>query len=229
MKLVRIKFGGDTLDNGNFMGGYYKLCLMLLKLAYLNLLWMFFILLGVVVLGLFPSTIAMFSIVRQWIRGNTEDPIFKTFWNTYKKEFLKANLLGVSYALIGLILYIDILYFSSPASVVMLALYYFFWLIVIIYILLGVFLFPVYVHYQSDWWKYFKSTILIMIMNPLTVVASVLVISVSGFVLRLLPGLIPFFSGSVIAYVLMLLSYRSFKKVEIYSNKDVRSFKMTNQ
>jgi uncharacterized membrane protein YesL len=196
------------------MDGFYKFCLMFTKLAYVNLLWMLFTLAGLGVLGFFPSTVAMFTVVRQWVKGNTDAPVFGTFIKTYKKEFIKANLLGVTYFSAGAILYIDILYFSSPSSIFMLILYYFFWVLTCVYLLLGVFLFPIYVHYQAKWWHYFKSTLLIMLMNPIVVAAYLLVLGGAGILIRALPGLIPLFSGSVVAYALMLISYKAFNKVE---------------
>ncbi|MGY3714685.1 YesL family protein [Sutcliffiella cohnii] len=204
------------MDN-QYMDGFYKFSFMFARLAYLNILWLLFILLGLGIFGFFPSTVAMFAIVRQWVKGNRDIPVFQTFWLTYKKEFMKSNLLGISYGFIGLILYVDILYFSSPSSAVMLVLYYFFWVVTFIYLLLGVFLFPVYVHYQTKWWNYFKSTILLMFMNPLVVVAFILIIASSVIILRALPGLIPVFAGSVTAYALMMISYKAFNKVEAFT------------
>ncbi|MCM3617872.1 YesL family protein [Sutcliffiella horikoshii] len=207
------------MNNNQFMDGFYRFCLMFIKLAYLNILWMLFILIGFGVLGLFPSTIAMFGIVRQWIKGNADLPIFQTFWQTYRKEFGKGNMMGITYLLAGIILYIDILYFSSPKSVITLVLYYFFWVVTFLYLLLGVFLFPVYVHYQSKWWQYFKSTAMVMLMNPLVVIAFLIILSGGWLILRAIPGLIPLFSGSMIAYALMLVSYKAFDKVEAFSTR----------
>ncbi|MBM7618465.1 putative membrane protein YesL [Bacillus tianshenii] len=202
------------MSNNHYMDGFYKFCLMFARLAYLNLLWILFILAGLGVFGLFPSTVAMFTVVRQWVKGNTDAPVFRIFIGTFKKEFIKANLLGVTYLAAGVILYIDILYFSSPSNLGLLILYYFFWVLTGIYLLLGVFLFPVYVHYQARWWHYFKSTLLIMLMNPLVVAAFLLILGCGGVILRALPGLIPLFSGSFMAYALMLVSYKAFNKVE---------------
>lgn len=212
------------ITNNQFMDGFYKFCLMFARLAYVNILWIFFTFAGLIVFGLFPSTISMFTVVRQWIKGNTELPVFRTFWNTYKKEFAQANLLGTSYLFIGMILYVDILYFSSPSSVIMLVLYYFFWIVTIIYLLVGIFLFPVYVHYKTKWWNYYKSTLILMAMNPLVVIAFIAIIAGSGILLRALPGLIPLFAGSATAYALMLVSYKAFNKVEAFPEMRKRRY-----
>lgn len=211
----------------DYMSGYYRYCVTLMKLAYINLLWILFTILGLGILGVAPATVAMLNIIRGWIRGDTEEPILKTFWQTYKKEFVKANMLGITYIFVGIILYVDIVYFSNPSSIMTLILYYFFWVVTIIYILLGLFMFPVYVHYENKWWQYFKSTLLVMAMNPLTAFAFVIVVGAMLFILRLLPGLIPFYSVSIIAYLIMLLSFRAFIKVDTHIEKQqIKALKM---
>ncbi|CAG9621155.1 YesL family protein [Sutcliffiella rhizosphaerae] len=211
------------MPNNSYMDGFYKFCLMFARLAYVNILWIFFILLGLGIFGFFPSTVAMFTLIRQWVQGNVDEPVFRTFWNTYKREFVKTNLIGITYYAAGLILYIDILYFSSPHTIFLLFLYYFFWVLTGIYLLLGIFLFPVYVHYQLKWWQYFRSTLLIMLMNPLVVVSFLLVLGGAGILLRAIPGLIPLFSGSAITYILMLISYRTFSKMEALTDSSSAS------
>ena len=214
------------MDSNNFYNSYVKFCAFFVKLAYLNLLWLLFIVLGIGILGFFPATMAMFSIIRQWIMGNNEGSIFKNFWNVFKREFIMANVIGASYVIIGFIIYFDILYFSTPASLAGIIIYYFFWLVAVIYVLLGIFIFPVYVHYKNGWWKYYKSTLMIMVLNPLTVIAVIFYIVAILILLRILPGIIPFFSGSAIGYMVMLLSYRSFKKTEqTLDYKNGRHFK----
>ncbi|WP_413377404.1 YesL family protein [Alkalihalobacillus sp. 1P02AB] len=207
------------MNQESFMSGFYKFSMLFVRLAYINLLWLLFIALGLIIFGFFPATIAMFTVVRQWVQGNLEVPVFSTFFHAFKKEFLKGNMLGLSYLLIGFILYIDILYFSSPSTIITLVLYYFFWVVTFIYLLLGFFLFPVYVQYQNKWWRYYKSSLLIMVLNPLVVISYILMIGVAAIILRALPGLIPLFSGSALAFGLMLVSYRAFVKVEDLQEK----------
>ena len=59
---------------------------------------------GGVVFGVMPSTVATFSILRKWVQGNFDMPIFKTFKNVYKKEFINSNKCGfVFFSLFALI------------------------------------------------------------------------------------------------------------------------------
>ncbi|SDO23391.1 YesL family protein [Alkalicoccus daliensis] len=65
------------------------------KLAYANFLWVIFTLAGGIVLGIFPSTVALYTILRKLVRGDTLNEIFALYATTYKQEFLKANKFGI--------------------------------------------------------------------------------------------------------------------------------------
>lgn len=77
-----------------FMRGFYSISEWVLRFAYVNVLWISFNLLGLIVFGFFPATIAMFTVVRKWVLKETDISVFNTFWFAYKKEFFKGNFLG---------------------------------------------------------------------------------------------------------------------------------------
>src|SRR5699024_12166732 len=76
----------------DLVGGYYRLCVWVTRFAYVNVLWILFTFLGLVFLGAMPSTVAMFAVIRKWVTGDKEVPIFKTFLESYRTEFVKANI-----------------------------------------------------------------------------------------------------------------------------------------
>src|SRR5690625_6342583 len=59
------------------MGGFYTLANWIMRLAYVNILWIAFSLVGIIILGFFPATIGMFTVIRKWIQGDGDIPIFK--------------------------------------------------------------------------------------------------------------------------------------------------------
>jgi len=83
------------------------------RFAYVNLLWILFIIAGGIIFGVYPSTIAMFGMVRDWLRGNPDLPVFKTFWNYFKREFVKSNILGLFLNLIIVLIVLDLFYIQS--------------------------------------------------------------------------------------------------------------------
>ncbi|MBP3953351.1 YesL family protein [Bacillus suaedae] len=195
------------------MGGIYKVCEWLMRLAYLNLIWLGFSIIGLFILGLFPATIAMFVIVRKMLMGDDDIPIFKTFWASFKKEFIKSNLLGLTFLLVGYILYVNIQFLGSTAGLFSL-LYYPTLLLGLGIILTSLYVFPVYVHYDISLPQIIKHSILIMLMNPISTVLKVMGAFAVYLLMTSIPGLIPLFSGSALALVIMWASFLAFTRIE---------------
>ncbi len=76
----------------NLAMGYYRICTWIMRMAYVNLLWVAFSLLGLGIFGFFPATAAMFVVIRKWLSSEQDIPVFKTFWNAFKTEFIKINI-----------------------------------------------------------------------------------------------------------------------------------------
>src|SRR5690625_7886567 len=93
-------------------GRFMKVCEVISRMAYVNLLWIFFTILGLGVLGIIPATVSLFTITRKWVMSEQDIPVFKTFWQTYRKEFIKSNMLGVILFEIVFLLYIDLAFLS---------------------------------------------------------------------------------------------------------------------
>lgn len=65
----------------------YAGCEAVVKIAWLNGLWLLFTLLGGVLFGWAPSTAAMCAVIRKWLMGHKDVPVFALFLDTYKKSF----------------------------------------------------------------------------------------------------------------------------------------------
>jgi uncharacterized membrane protein YesL len=185
----------------------------MLKLAYLNLLWVLFTFAGLVAFGFFPATAALFTVVRKWQLRDGTGPVFTSFWHTYKKEFFKSNGYGLIFTVIGYILYYDFTFigmnsgkltFLVPVIV----------LILIWYMITLFFFFPVYVHFDLPFWKVLKQSLLIALTSPLELIQMAAACGLLYGSVSLLPGIIPLFSGSVLAYAVMWIGLRAFEKVE---------------
>nr|WP_052044317.1 DUF624 domain-containing protein [Alkalihalobacillus alcalophilus] len=59
----------------------------IMRLAYINLLWLLFMIIGLFIVGFMPATVAMFTVIRMLLMKEESVPIFKTFLT-----FLKRNL-----------------------------------------------------------------------------------------------------------------------------------------
>lgn len=187
-------------------------------LAYVNLLWFTFTIVGLVAFGIFPSTASLYTVVRKWMVQGTDTPVWKTFWGTYRKEFLKANLVGYLFLLIGWLLFIDLKFFQHQGNVFGLVISYVFVIAFIIYMVMALFLFPVFVHYDLKILKYLKQTFFIVMLRPLEVIFAVIGSIGVYYLMIYVPGLIPFFSMSLLAYVTMWSAYRAFEKISLKFN-----------
>ncbi|MCI2257116.1 YesL family protein [Domibacillus sp. PGB-M46] len=184
------------------------------KFAYINLLWIGFSLIGLVVLGFFPATISMFTIIRKWLMGDTGIPIFRTFWTTYKSEFIRSNGLGLLIVVVAGLIVLDLVFMknlgNSFISVIQIPLY----IIMFAAVMTMIYLFPVYVHYELKLAQMIKNAFLMMLINPLENLTMIAGIVAVFFVVKFIPGLGFFFGGSLTAAIIMATCYPVFEKME---------------
>ena len=81
-----------------------------IRLVYLNFLWIGFSLLGLGILGIFPATSALVSVLRKYFIKNERVKISSEFYRYYKKDFWKSNGLGYFFLIVAIVLWADYLY-----------------------------------------------------------------------------------------------------------------------
>lgn len=199
-------------------GRFFRICEIISKLAYLNILWIFFTLIGLGIFGFIPATVALFAIIRKWVMGDTDVPIFTTFQKIFRKEFLKSTMLGGSLLLVGYILYIDFVYLPSDGifAVVRFGLM----VVALLYVIVLLYIFPLFVHYE---WKnrlYIKYALVLGASHPHYTLLMLIGIGVLYYVSVKIPGIIPFFSVSLLAYIMMWTSYQVIQKIEATQKVD---------
>ncbi len=195
------------------MAGFYRLSEWVMRLAYVNLLWILFTLVGAVFFGIGPATAAMFAVNRKWIQDE-DIGVFKTFWKSYRTEFKRANLLMFTLGVIGFLLYLDARFFFTQEGLIYVFFSYFTVGLFIIYFMVLLYIFPVFVHYEFKLFQYIKSAILFAFSNPLITILMAAGCFVVYYLTFSVSGLIPFFGVSLYSFVLMLFSNHSFKKAE---------------
>jgi len=209
------------MEVGGIWGNFYWICLWIMRLAYLNILWGIFSIAGLIVIGFTPATVAMFTIIRKWLKNETEIPIFTTFWNTYKEEILKSNVFTIIIGMIGFVLYVDLRYLGTitenpvyPLLLGGLFLGGFVYLVLILYII------PVYVNYNLSRWLYIKYAILIGLTNLHYTITMVVALGGLYYLFMRIPGLVPFFAASTTGLVIMWMSYLSFMNLDKKRSKE---------
>ncbi|QNK90090.1 DUF624 domain-containing protein [Sporosarcina sp. resist] len=185
----------------------------MIELAYINLLWIFFTLVGLIAFGIFPATAAMFAVVRKLIRGEEKFKILPMFLTLFRTDFLKTNGFGLIFLVISYCFYINF-YFLQLNSGELQFLFPVLIFILISSIITLLFFFPVYVHFNLKFFQYIKQSFLIAITSPIEVITIGALAGGIYFVSTLFPGIIPLFTGSVFAYIATLISFKSFARIE---------------
>jgi len=196
-----------------WMKGLYGFTEWVTRLAYVNFLWVFFTLAGLGLFGFFPATVAMFAVVRKWVRKETDVPVFPLFWKTYKADFLKSNRLGLIISFAGFVLYFNFTVIDAAVVPAFKWLYIPYVMITVIYILTLLYIFPVFVHFNMKIKEVVKNAFVLMAVSPLVTCSMVVLTGALCFLFLQFPGVIPFFSGSLIAILLMLLSNNLLQKI----------------
>ncbi|WP_146816533.1 YesL family protein [Alkalibacillus haloalkaliphilus] len=184
------------------------------RFAYIQLLWITFTIFGAVILGLFPATIAMFSVIRQWLKGQTDLPILNTFLKYYKEEFWKSNRIGFFIYCIAFIFLFNIFFLYTNigeiltwTSVPLIA-------GVFIFLLFLFYLFPTYVHFHIKGFQVLKYSFFTMLISPLQSFLIVVSLASFYFLTYLLPALFFIFGASFYAFITVHFAIQAFNKFD---------------
>lgn len=198
-----------------FVSGYYRLAVWITRLAYLNVLWLTFTIMGLGLFGIMPATVAMFSVIRKWNMGEEDIPVFKTFWKSYREDFLKANGIGIIFFLIGYLLVIQFNYLFFQPSIIYKTASFSIVALFILYAIVMTYFFPIFVHFNLKVIDYLKWPFIIGFIHPILTIVMICGIGIMIYIVFLtIPALLFFFGGSVIAYILMLGVSQTFSKYE---------------
>lgn len=199
---------------GRVMDGLYQFCVWVMRLSYLNILWIVFTLLGLVVGGFAPSTLAMFSVLRKWVMEKKEIKVFPLFWKSYREEFVRSNIIFAILALIGWVLYLDVQILKHVGGMVYTISVVIIVSLTIIFSLISLVIFPVLSHYQFKTLEYFKYTFLIVLSSPIKMVLMVLGIGLIVLGFLAMPSMAIFFSGSLFSLIIMYFTSTIFKRID---------------
>jgi uncharacterized membrane protein YesL len=195
-----------------FMGKLNVLCEWLVRLVLIQFYWVLFSLLGLVVFGLVPSTMAMFSVIRQLVIKNEDVPLFRTFKESFFSQFWKGNGAGAILLIVSAILYVDYRFFiehetMSAVAILILTISFFAEMIVC-------FLFPVYAHYDVGVWEGIKKSVFVCLSHFHYGLLAMVGMGLLVGLYVMFSGLLILIGGSTIAMFLTILGQKVFKNIE---------------
>jgi len=220
------------------MGGFYRISEWIMRLSVTNLLWIitafpvFFwvlylraaetvemvesLLFLMVVLSpffLFPSTSAMFALARKWVTGDADAPLLKTFFRSYKENYLQSMIGGIFFVLLLTVLIFNYRFYAGQEG--------FYGLIAPLFIVMTVMavlamfnFFCIIVHLHMKTLQLLKNSLLLTIGQPFrSLLMGLSALAVWWISFTQFTWLIPFFSGSVIATVTFWHFHNGFQKI----------------
>ncbi|MFD1735457.1 YesL family protein [Bacillus salitolerans] len=196
---------------GDFL---YRICEWIMRLAFVNFLWIIFTFVGMIILGFFPSTMAMFSIIRKWLLKQEDFPLFKTYWTIFKQEWFRSNVIGGILIMIGYIIYLEFSILQIHTQGILQYSKYPLLVLAIIFCLVCLYIFPIDVHFHLKLPHVFKNSLFIMLISPIPTFIMILGLMLIYYVVRILPPLLLFFGGSATACWIMWCCYQSFLAID---------------
>ncbi|MFX3633797.1 MAG: YesL family protein [Candidatus Pristimantibacillus sp.] len=188
--------------------------------AYLNQLYSALILIAIVApFTLFPATAAMFTVARKWVMGEGDVPLFKTFFRGYKENYVKSMLGGIFYTLIFVIMIVDFIVYREQFNLVS---YIFVALMLLLVVSLFNF-FSMLVHYHMKTFQLLKNAVLITIGRPIRSFSTAIMSAAVMYMSTQFTFLIPFFMGSIIAYLSFWNFHMIYQKLQEQAEKAKRA------
>jgi uncharacterized membrane protein YesL len=179
----------------------------------IHILWILLTIGGGIVLGFFPSTAALFAIMRDWIRGKTDQPVFPAYWRYYKKDFWKSNRLGIFMTAVGFLIGLDIWYIQTAPGE------WFTWTriplfaFMLLFLLFWFYLFPAFVHFDLTVRQILKQAFLIMLISPVHTLLMLLCLAALFLVMYWVPATAFIFGSSGYAFITMWMCLHAFQRI----------------
>lgn len=202
---------GDKMKFGDVLLNF---CEWIWRFMILNFLWVVFVIAGGVVLGIMPSTVATFYILRKWVQGNFDMPIFKTFKSVYKKEFVNSNKCGFVFFVLFAFLAFDLAILYKMEALYSTVLYLIVMTVLFFVSISFMFFFPLYVHFEQSNKEYIKNSFIISLSSPFQTLLILIGLYILVYIVKSNLGLLLFFCMAVPGYLIMHVSNKKFNELQ---------------
>lgn len=228
------------------MGGIYRLTEWITRFAATNLLWalcsspfIFFVILKLIAMSnqwadnslvmnyamaivapltLFPATAAMFTVVRKWVMGDSDVPVFKTFFRGYRDNYKQSLVGGLFYTMLIVIMYVDYTIYMTQLKNLQLLGIIMLILLIILFVSLFNF-FSMVAHYHMTIGQILKNCILLTLIRPFRVFSTLIGCAVLIYIGIHYPVLYVFFIPCLMAWLAFFNFYGTFMKMQSQAEK----------
>ena len=196
------------------MSVLYSIMEWIMKCALVHFLWILFTLAGGIVFGLYPATTALFSTIRDWLRGKHDVPVFRTYWKYYKMNFLKSNQLGLFITVIILLIGMNLQYIMFNHNQHLTWTHAPLFAFMLLFLLFLFYIFPVFAHFELPVFQMIKQAFLIMMIHPIHTGFMILCMIMLAVIIRFIPALAFLFGTTGYAFITMWLAMHAFQGIE---------------
>ena len=196
------------------------ICILLLKLVYVNALWLLCTLCGGVIFGIGPATYAAVSVCRQWVRGK-DVPVASTFWHYVKEGYKEATTVSLLYMFAGTVLIVDLLFVTQWYVKGLL------FLLLFAYGLSLLFIFPVMANYDVKGMFFKIKTAFWIGLSFLqySLVTTLLIAVFYGLFWSIFPGILVFLGASLPLFLLAWMGNQVFTRMEALHHNETKQSK----
>ncbi|WP_096155586.1 MULTISPECIES: YesL family protein [Bacillus] len=195
------------------MGKVMQIAEFVYKFIALNVLWVLFVLAGLGLFGFMPATLALFQVIREWIKGDKEISLFSKFYTFYKQSFVKSNIIGAIFLGIFYIIYVNYSFVSHfYDESIRIFVYILIFGIAAIAIMTFLNVFSVMAHFEYKTLQYIKVAAGLVFARPFITVIQLVWLLAYFLIAINYPKPFLVIGVSVFAYVLMSINYMTFKK-----------------
>jgi uncharacterized membrane protein YesL len=187
----------------------------IVKMATINLIWISLTMLGGVIFGWAPATVAIMSTYRAQRQTDEKVSLWKTAWKEYRQNFFRANIFGLflKFGAILLIFYsFTLTSWDGALAIVFGALFF---KILLVFTIVAIMIFPVFIHFQAKIFEYFRLALTIGISHLHLLFAFSLCMALWWFAFTTFPGLSLIFAASLPLTCLSFFTHTIFDKIEM--------------
>lgn len=175
--------------------------------------WIIYTIKGAVVLGVFPSTAAVYAVARHWMINDDKDEISILFKKFYSENFKIANLLGWITLFFSMIIYLNWRILPLlDLPIIKVFMYGFVIFLTILIVLFWLYLFPTIVNYSLRWFDYILVGINGAITNLSFTILQMVLIGIYVILAINYVPLIALFGICIIAVIQMYICTNIFEK-----------------
>ncbi|BAM48249.1 hypothetical protein AXY_21170 [Amphibacillus xylanus NBRC 15112] len=162
-----------------------------------------------------PATVALFAVIRQWIKGEKDLRLISLFWRYYKADFFRANLIWLIYLAVFYVIYVNYMFVEFYyAEDIHFYIYSVIFVAFIVIFMSFVNVFSIMAHYKMKTIQYIKVALGMVFSKPLHTIIQIIWLLVYYIVFIELPKVFLVLGVSVIAFVLLGTNYRIFIKYD---------------